>query len=124
MPDIDPISEMLGALKATTDRTADLVDIIRQDQISSRREMDFLKSNIVDTREMVDTSATTIKAHNDVIVRVAPLLPTLENIDTGRKVTKWGLLAIVTLGGANLLVPAWSYIKSILGVSPHIGTGP
>ncbi len=68
--------------------------------------------------------ASTLESHAEFIKNTEPLIPTLENLDTGKKVTKWGILAVMTLGGANLLIPMWSYIKTAIGVSPTIGHGP
>ena len=133
MPDIDPFSKMLGELHAMASHTVQQIDVlfeqidtIRSDQISGRREVDYVKTMVKEQKEMIDAMAPTIKDHHTVIEKVKPLMSTLENIDTGRKVTKWGFLAIITLGGANLLIPAWHYVQDVIGrlPPPTIGPGP
>lgn len=87
------IGEMNGTLKTFMENQKDTNDIL------------FSKNRDV---------LAVIKDHGDFIEKTKPLIPTLENLDTGRKFTKWGLVGIISLGSANLLVPAWQYIKTVL----------
>ena len=116
--EIDAVSSMLGELKAVTARTAETVDIIRSDQINARREIDFMKQKMVESSEMVDAMAPTLKEHHEILMKIKPLIPAMESVNAVDKAGKKGAKVIQYLGAAGFLAPIAYWLKN------HIHFGP
>lgn len=91
MPELDAVSQSIGELKATC-------KIIQQ-------SVDEIRINLV-TR--VETNEKNLRV-------VMPLVPTLQDIATARKVGKWGIRTAILLGSCNFLPDRWTVgIKNMI----------
>ncbi len=91
MASIDEVSEAIGSLRTVCETTKDAVDIIRGDQISLRREVEWLK-----------TSVKNLNTYE----------PAMKDVQAVKKVGSVTVKGAMALGSAGLLGTIWLWLKS------------
>lgn len=124
MPDGE-IHQMLGVLLERSEKQGfDMkklktgVDIIRTDQINSRREQEFMKSTVIEAREMIDAMAPTVRSHNEIIEKIKPMMSTLQDVDNAHKFGQKSVKVVGWLGAAGILTPLFIWIKNFIHFGP------